>query len=165
MKLVSVGFLSLCLVVSSVPLSARGNVLDWASVRGIKPGRAVLVSVNGAHPDPGYFIAADNEAMTIHVVGSREAERRIPRADVSRVESAPMKGGKIIGAAAGGLAAGAVGWVGGVSIMLDDTPCQPSCGGRVIGGYAMIIGLPILGAVLGHTIAASSKRRLIYTRA
>jgi hypothetical protein len=30
--------------------------------------------------------------------------------------------------------------------------------------YALIIGLPILGGVLGHVIASSSRRRVIYIK-
>lgn len=165
MKLVGVAFLSLCVLLSSVPLSARGpSVLDWARVRAIKVERGLIITTTGAPAGPAFFISADDESMTVR--GAIDGQvHTLRRADVTRVESAPMKGGKIVGTALGGLVGGAIGWVGGIAVLLDDEQCAPSgCGGKVIKGYALIIGLPILGGVLGHVIASSSRRRVIYIK-
>ena len=54
----------------------------------------------------------------------------------------------VVGAAIGGV----VGVYGGMGILLSDEPCQPNCGPQLRKGFAVLIGAPIAGGVIGYLI-------------
>jgi hypothetical protein len=163
MKRLVLFLLCLALAASPVPASAQSSgVYDWARVRAIDTGRPLVVNLKGGQTASGAFELANDGELQLRVAGSNDL-RRVPRADIVTVESAPNGKEWVVGAVIGAAVGGAIGGLAFKPITTDDVGCGSNgCGNRVITGYGLVIGLPILGGLLGGKIASSSRRRVIY---
>jgi hypothetical protein len=111
---------------------------DWSRVRNLRPGTALLVTVNSERR-PRRFVSADDVQLIV-----RDAEHReetIARGDVTRVALTSIRGS--VPAAAAAATLGALVGIGLAINLGTEVRCQPHCGGVEAMMWASAIGIPV----------------------
>ena len=76
----------------------------------------------------------------------------LPREAVAPMTRQQTQGKSVWPTVAGAAIGGVVGVYSGMGILLSDVQCQPNCGPRIRAGFALIIGGPIVGGLIGYWI-------------
>lgn len=135
------------------------SLQDWTAVRQLAPGQEVRVQLQPKRHVSGFLVTATDTELQLEkegvltVLKQTEIKKVWHVTGVNRAKQRLFRG---VGVGAG-LLAGLF-----IAIPLGFQQCGGSCNEEKAGIVGALIGLPIAGGVVGHKLAGSGKRVLIY---
>jgi hypothetical protein len=135
------------------------SLQDWTAVRQLAPGQEVRLQLQTKRHVSGFLVTTTDTELQLEkegvltVLKQTEIKMVWHFTGVNRARQRLFRG---VGVGAG-LLAGLM-----ITIPLGFQQCGSSCNEEKAGIAGALIGLPIAGGVVGHNLAGSGKRVLIY---
>jgi hypothetical protein len=157
------GYCFLLCVTTPITLAAQQpapSLQDWTVVRQLAPGQEVHVQLQTKRRVSGFLVTTTDTELQLEkegvltVLKQAEIKKVWHVTGVNRAKQRLFRG---VGVGAG-LLAGLF-----IAVPLGFQQCGGSCNEEKAGITGALIGLPIAGGVLGHKLAGSGKRVLVYT--
>jgi hypothetical protein len=134
---------------------------SWDVLRQLQAGEKIEVERKTDEKKlSGKFVSMSDTELVIERKRKNVSFGRDEVKNIWRVKP-PSSKKRVIFAAIGGGAGFFAGALIGLGLALK--PCRPNCGGEKAGEVALVVGLTAGGALLGHAMAGSGKRTLIYS--
>ncbi|MBI1764514.1 MAG: hypothetical protein HYR56_24075 [Acidobacteria bacterium] len=132
----------------------------WEAVKQIAAGQEVRVQLRIKQKVSGFLVTATDTELQLEKEGVLTVLKQTEIKKVWRVtgvDRAKQRLFRGLGVGAG-LLAGIL-----IAVPLGFQQCGGSCNEEKVGVAGALIGLPIAGGVVGHKLAGSGKRVLVYT--